>query len=76
MDKTALPEEIEPAESTDRGETTLRPRVAQYVRMSAEHQQHSGEKQSDLIRLYAEAHNIEIVRMYSDRDRTTLGGIN
>lgn len=75
MDKTSLPERIEPAESIERTETTLRPRVAQYVRMSADHQQHSPQSQSDLIRLYAEAHNMEIVGTYSDQDRATLGGV-
>jgi hypothetical protein len=37
-------------------------RAAQYVRMSTEHQQYSPENQLDIIRQYAAAHNMEIVR--------------
>ncbi|MEO6964724.1 MAG: recombinase family protein [Acidobacteriaceae bacterium] len=37
-------------------------RAAQYVRMSTEHQQYSPENQLDVIRQYAAAHNMEVVR--------------
>ena len=40
--------------------------AAQYLRMSTEHQQYSLENQSTAIEKYAEAHNCEIVRTYSD----------
>jgi NADPH:quinone reductase-like Zn-dependent oxidoreductase len=36
-------------------------RAAQYVRMSTEHQQYSPENQLEVIRLYAAAHQMEIV---------------
>ena len=34
-------------------------RVAEYVRMSTDHQQYSTENQADVIHKYAEAHNME-----------------
>ena len=49
-----------------------RSKVAQYVRMSTEHQQYSPENQSDVIRLYAESHNMEIVQTYADHGRSGL----
>jgi DNA invertase Pin-like site-specific DNA recombinase len=52
---------------------TLSPlRAAQYVRMSTEHQQYSPENQTDVIRQYAAAHGMEIVREYSDHGRSGL----
>ena len=45
--------------------STLLP-VAQYLRMSTEHQQYSLEHQAAAIQKYAEEHNFEIVRTYSD----------
>jgi len=47
-------------------------RAAQYVRMSTEHQQYSPENQLDIIRQYAQAHNMEIVQGYSDHGRSGL----
>ena len=41
-------------------------RAAEYVRMSTEHQKYSTENQGDAIRIYADLHNMEIVRTYSD----------
>ncbi|MCP5080066.1 MAG: recombinase family protein [Alphaproteobacteria bacterium] len=43
-----------------------------YVRMSTEHQKYSIENQSDAIRSYAERHNMEIVRTYSDSGKSGL----
>ena len=40
--------------------------VAQYLRMSTEHQQYSLENQSTAILEYAESHNFDIVHTYSD----------
>jgi DNA invertase Pin-like site-specific DNA recombinase len=45
-------------------------RAAHYVRMSTEHQQYSPENQVDIIRQYANDHNMEIVRVYSDHGRS------
>lgn len=50
-------------------------RALQYVRASSEHWQDSTENQSNAIRCYTKAHNIEIVKTYSDRDRASLGGL-
>ena len=47
-------------------------RAAQYVRMSTEHQQYSPENQLEIICQYAGAHNMEIVREYSDHGRSGL----
>jgi DNA invertase Pin-like site-specific DNA recombinase len=46
--------------------------AAQYVRMSTEHQQYSTENQSGVIRLYAEAHGMDIVRTYCDAGKSGL----
>jgi DNA invertase Pin-like site-specific DNA recombinase len=40
--------------------------------MSTEHQQYSPENQLDIIRKYAAAHNMEIVKEYSDHGRSGL----
>jgi hypothetical protein len=74
MDKIPFPERRKPAEPGQRTEITLRPRVAQYVRTSAEHQ-HSMESQCDLIRLYAEANHMVIAGTYSDQDSANLDRI-
>ncbi|MGB8481401.1 MAG: recombinase family protein [Acidobacteriaceae bacterium] len=50
----------------------LHSRAAQYVRMSTEHQQYSPENQLDVIRQYAGAHSMEVVREYSDHGRSGL----
>jgi DNA invertase Pin-like site-specific DNA recombinase len=47
-------------------------RAAQYVRMSTEHQQYSTENQSDVIRVYAEAHGMNIVQTYADDGKSGL----
>ena len=44
--------------------------AAQYVRMSTEHQQYSLENQSVAIQKYADCHDFEIVRTYTDTART------
>ena len=41
-------------------------RAAAYVRMSTEHQQYSPDNQAEVIRSYAAAHDMDIVRTYSD----------
>ncbi|MCP1621527.1 recombinase family protein [Pseudomonas nitroreducens] len=46
--------------------------AAAYVRMSTEHQQYSTENQLDTIRLYAAAHDLEIVRVYTDAGKSGL----
>ncbi|MHB1958100.1 MAG: recombinase family protein [Acidobacteriaceae bacterium] len=47
-------------------------RVAEYVRMSTEHQQYSTENQSDVIKRYAAAREMEIVRTYEDSGKSGL----
>jgi len=46
--------------------------VAQYLRMSTEHQQYSPENQSASIRRYAEGHGFTVVRTYSDPAKSGL----
>jgi len=46
--------------------------VAQYLRMSTEHQQYSLENQSMAIQRYAESHGFEVVRTYSDTAKSGL----
>lgn len=43
-----------------------------YVRMSTEHQQYSTDNQLDAIRVYAAAHGLEIVRVYTDAGKSGL----
>jgi DNA invertase Pin-like site-specific DNA recombinase len=47
-------------------------RAAQYVRMSAEHQQYSTLNQMDVLRAYAAARCIDIVRTYADEGKSGL----
>jgi DNA invertase Pin-like site-specific DNA recombinase len=47
--------------------------VAQYLRMSTEHQQYSLENQSAAIQNYAVDRNFQIVRTYSDAAKSGLG---
>ena len=47
-------------------------RVAQYVRMSTEHQQYSTENQSQAIPEYARAQGMEIVETYADHGKSGL----
>ena len=58
-----------PAESTETTDPTPHSRVAQYMRMSTENQQHSIEHQSDIIRQYVESRNMEIVDTYIETQR-------
>ncbi|WP_437191587.1 recombinase family protein [Planctomicrobium sp. SH527] len=63
--------------STNGGKVTIpktdRPiRVAQYVRMSTEHQQYSTSNQEDVIREYAARRGYEIVRTYADEGKSGL----
>ena len=46
--------------------------VAQYVRMSTEHQRYSTENQRDLIKEYADANNMVIVNTYADDGKSGL----
>jgi DNA invertase Pin-like site-specific DNA recombinase len=46
--------------------------VAQYLRMSTEHQQYSLENQSTAIQKYAEAHGFEVIHTYSDAAKSGL----
>lgn len=46
--------------------------AAAYVRMSTEHQQYSTENQLDTIKLYAAAHSLEIVKIYTDAGKSGL----
>ena len=46
--------------------------AAQYLRMSTEHQQYSTENQSEAIGRYGSAHNMQVVRTYSDFGRSGL----
>lgn len=47
-------------------------RVAQYVRMSTEHQQYSTENQTAAILEYARSHGMEIVLTYADHGKSGL----
>lgn len=47
-------------------------RAAQYVRMSTEHQQYSTENQRDMIKEYADANDMIIVRTYADDGKSGL----
>jgi hypothetical protein len=49
-------------------------RAVEYIRTSSEHPKHTTENQLNVIRCYAEAHNIEIVRTYSDQDKANSSG--
>jgi DNA invertase Pin-like site-specific DNA recombinase len=53
-------------------------RAVQYVRMSTENQKYSTENQGDIIREYADAHSMVIVRTYADDGKSglTIGGRN
>src|SRR5947209_226620 len=72
MERSPRPDPIEPAQSTEHTETTPLSRVAEYVRMSTEHQQYSTENQSDIIHRYAKSRNMEIVETYADHGRSGL----
>ncbi len=46
--------------------------VAQYLRMSTDHQQYSLDNQADAIARYAEAHDFIVVRTFSDEAKSGL----
>ncbi len=46
--------------------------VAQYVRMSTEHQKYSTENQAERISEYAARHGMRIVRTYTDSGKSGL----
>jgi DNA invertase Pin-like site-specific DNA recombinase len=46
--------------------------VAQYLRMSTEHQQYSFENQASAIQIYAESRGFQVVRTYSDAAKSGL----
>lgn len=46
--------------------------VAEYVRMSTDHQKYSTENQSDAIQAYASAHGMSLVRTYRDEGKSGL----
>lgn len=54
----------------DAGDAPLR--VAQYVRMSTDHQRYSTENQADIIAKYAAARGMTIVRTYADEGKSGL----
>lgn len=47
-------------------------RAAAYVRMSTEHQQYSTENQLDTINIYAQSHNLNVVKIYTDAGKSGL----
>ena len=47
-------------------------RVAQYLRMSTDHQQYSTDNQAEAITRYAEQHGMVIVRTYADEGKSGL----
>jgi len=47
-------------------------KVAQYVRMSTDHQRYSTENQRDAIKKYADTHGMVIVRTYADEGKSGL----
>ncbi|HDS1815815.1 TPA: recombinase family protein, partial [Pseudomonas putida] len=47
-------------------------RAAAYVRMSTEHQQYSTENQLDAINIYAQTHNLNVVKIYTDAGKSGL----
>lgn len=69
-------------EVTDMGSNLLNEKkifVAQYLRMSTDHQQFSIDNQAQFIRKYAEDHNMDIIHTYDDEGKsgiTTIGRNN
>jgi DNA invertase Pin-like site-specific DNA recombinase len=47
--------------------------VAQYLRMSTEHQQYSLDNQRTAIQAYAEGHRFQVVQTYTDGAKTLAG---
>ena len=46
--------------------------VAQYLRMSTEHQQYSLQNQAERIKQYADEHNFGVIQTYSDAAKSGL----
>jgi DNA invertase Pin-like site-specific DNA recombinase len=46
--------------------------AVRYVRVSSVHRPHSMESQLNAVRCYADAHNMEIIGTFSDRDGANL----
>jgi len=46
--------------------------VAQYLRMSTEHQQYSLQNQAERVKQYADEHNFEVIQTYSDAAKSGL----
>jgi len=63
---------VEPSNEADDERKSGPIRVAEYVRMSTDHQKYSTENQAKAIRQYAESHNMEIVRTYADKGKSGL----
>ncbi|MDV6333161.1 recombinase family protein [Asticcacaulis sp. 201] len=60
------------ANSLKDDDTSRKQRVAQYVRMSTEHQKYSTENQAEIIAQYAERRGFEVVRTYEDSGKSGL----
>jgi DNA invertase Pin-like site-specific DNA recombinase len=56
--------------------TNIPIRVAQYVRMSTEHQQYSMDNQSEAISTYARDHQMAVVQTYADAGKSGLTAKN
>jgi hypothetical protein len=61
-------------DQSDKGDNVPAIRAAEYVRMSTEHQQYSTDNQMKVIRQYAAAHGMAIVRTYGLTGRHGLHG--
>lgn len=60
-------------ERRDAADGTEKIRVAEYVRMSTDHQQYSTENQRDAIQRFAEARGMQIVRSFVDAGKSGVG---
>lgn len=60
------------ADTVRSGEGTIAVPVAEYIRMSTDHQRYSTENQSAIIRSYAETHSMAVVRTYADEGKSGL----
>ena len=69
---TSLTEKSEQTTGITGVKGVRKPRAAEYVRMSTEHQKYSTENQSDAIHSYANQRGIEIVKTYSDAGKSGL----
>ena len=63
---------METSGETDKKRNSSLVPAAEYVRMSTDQQKYSTENQAEVIRQYAAAHNMEIVRTYADRGKSGL----